>query len=30
VQSVLNATTLDEIINQIPAYLYLKQALRWK
>jgi hypothetical protein len=28
VQSVLNATTLDEIINQIPAYLYLKQALR--
>ena len=27
IQIIFNATTLDEIINQIPAYLYLKQVL---
>jgi len=30
IQTMFDATTLDEIIDQIPAYLYLKQALEWK
>jgi hypothetical protein len=26
----LNASSLDEIMQRIPNYLYLKQALEWK
>jgi hypothetical protein len=30
IQNLLNATTLDEIMEYIPSYLYLKQSLLWK
>ena len=30
VQTILNATNLDEIMNQVSAYLYLEKQLGWK
>jgi hypothetical protein len=30
IQQLLAATTLDEIMEHLPTYLYFKQSLLWK